>query len=303
MPKLAVRRSPPGDPSIRINYGREGAAMSARKSAAERIIAIGGRRPRSAHRGRVSIVGAGPGDPELLTVRALHRIESADVLVHDRLVDPSILAHARADARRIYVGKMRGCHAMEQGQINALLVDLARDGWHVVRLKGGDPFVFGRGGEELLHLRAHGIDAEIVPGVTAALGCAASAGVPVTHRDLAQAVTFVTGHAKDGAEPDLNWAALARANHTLVVYMGVATAGRVAARLIESGLSGSTPVAVVENGTRRNERVLTGNLAGLGALVGDNGIMGPAVLVIGEVAALADRRDLVGIAAAGGRAA
>jgi len=173
----------------------------------------------------------------------------------------------------------------------------------VVRLKGGDPFVFGRGGEELLHLRAHGIDAEVVPGVTAALGCAASAGVPVTHRDLAQAVTFVTGHAKDGAEPDLDWASLARVNHTLVVYMGVATAGRVAARLIENGLDGATPIAIVENGTRKNERVLTGHLAGLGALVDESDITGPAVLVIGRVAAFADRDDIASLAAAAGSAA
>ncbi|MDZ4734908.1 MAG: uroporphyrinogen-III C-methyltransferase [Rhodospirillaceae bacterium] len=277
--------------------------MSASKSEQERIVALSQRRQRSARIGRVSIVGAGPGDPELLTVRALRRLENADVLVHDRLVDPAILDHARADARRIYVGKRRGCHAMDQIQINALLVDLAREGFDVVRLKGGDPFVFGRGGEELLHLRAHGIDAEVVPGVTAALGCAASAGVPVTHRDLAQAVTFVTGHAKDGAEPDLDWASLARVNHTLVVYMGVATAGRVAARLIENGLDGATPIAIVENGTRKNERVLTGHLAGLGALVDESDITGPAVLVIGRVAAFADRDDIASLAAAAGSAA
>ena len=222
--------------------------MAASQSEQERIVGLGRRRQSGARFGRVSIVGAGPGDPELLTVRALRRIETADAIVHDRLVDPAILEHARSDARRIYVGKRRGCHALEQEQINALLVDLAREGFDVVRLKGGDPFVFGRGGEELLHLRAHGIEVEVVPGVTAALGCAASVGIPVTHRDLAQAVTFVTGHAKNGAEPDLDWAALARANHTLVVYMGVATASRVAARLIENGLDGATPVAVVENG-------------------------------------------------------
>jgi uroporphyrin-III C-methyltransferase/precorrin-2 dehydrogenase/sirohydrochlorin ferrochelatase len=277
--------------------------MPASRSEQERIVALGRRRPGAARGGRVSIVGAGPGDPDLLTVRALRRIETADVLVHDRLVDPAILDLARSDARRIHVGKRRGCHALEQEQINALLVDLARDGHDVVRLKGGDPFVFGRGGEELMHLRTHGIEVEVVPGVTAALGCAASAGVPVTHRDLAQAVTFVTGHAKDGAEPDLDWAALARVNHTLVVYMGVATASRVAARLIENGLDGTTPVAVVENGTRRNERVLTGELATLGALVDGNDIKGPAVLVIGRVAAFADRSDIATLAAAGGRAA
>ena len=270
----------------------------------DRVVAIGERRAKQSATGRVSIVGAGPGDPELLTVRALNRIRAADVIVHDRLVDPSILSHARDDAKRIYVGKTRGCHALSQDRINELLAELARDGLSVVRLKGGDPFVFGRGGEELAFLEQHGIETEIVPGVTAALGCAASAGIPVTHRDLAQAVTFVTGHAKDGGDPDLDWTSLARANHTLVVYMGVATAAKVAVRLTEAGMEGSMPVAVIENGTRPDERIVTGTLGELATLIETHAIKGPAVLIIGRVAALARRETLEALAAdAAGRAA
>ena len=270
----------------------------------DRIVAIGERRAKQGVAGRVSIVGAGPGDPELLTVRALNRIRSADVIVHDRLVDPSILSQARDDAKRIYVGKTRGCHALSQDRINELLAELARDGLSVVRLKGGDPFVFGRGGEELAFLEARGIETEIVPGVTAALGCAASAGIPVTHRDLAQAVTFVTGHAKDGGDPDLDWTSLARANHTLVVYMGVATAAKVAARLTGAGMIGAMPVAVIENGTRPDERIVTGTLGDLATLIDTRAVKCPAVLIIGRVAALARRETLEALAAdAAGRAA
>ena len=270
----------------------------------DRIVAIGERRAKQGVAGRVSIVGAGPGDPELLTVRALNRIRAADVIVHDRLVDPSILSQARDDAKRIYVGKTRGCHALSQDRINELLAELARDGLSVVRLKGGDPFVFGRGGEELAFLEARGIETEIVPGVTAALGCAASAGIPVTHRDLAQAVTFVTGHAKDGGDPDLDWTSLARANHTLVVYMGVATAAKVAARLTGAGMIGAMPVAVIENGTRPDERIVTGTLGDLATLIDTRAVKGPAVLIIGRVAALARRETLEALAVdAAGRAA
>jgi uroporphyrin-III C-methyltransferase/precorrin-2 dehydrogenase/sirohydrochlorin ferrochelatase len=278
--------------------------MAAERSDRDRIVAMGARRARQVAAGHVSIVGAGPGDPELLTVRALNRIAAADVIVHDRLVDPAVLDHARVDARRIYVGKTRGCHALAQDRINALLADLAREGLAVVRLKGGDPFVFGRGGEELAFLESQGIKTEIVPGVTAALGCAASAGVPVTHRDLAQAVTFVTGHAKSGSEPDLDWTVLARANHTLVVYMGVATAAKIAARLAEAGMDRAMPVAIVENGTRRDERIVSGTLGELASLIEERAIKGPAVLIIGRVAALARRENLGALAAAtAGRAA
>ena len=233
--------------------------------------------------GQVAIVGAGPGDPDLLTLRALRLLQEADVLVHDRLVAPDILDYARRDARRIYVGKAKGSHARSQAEINALLVREAREGKRVVRLKGGDPFVFGRGGEELEYLAGHGIPAEVVPGITAATGCAAASGIPLTHRAHAAAVTFVTGHGRNG-EPEVDWAALARARQTLVVYMGVSAAGRIAARLIDNGLPAGTPVAVIENGTRVGQKTVRGRLRDLEALIDAHGIVGPAVIVIGEVA-------------------
>ena len=233
--------------------------------------------------GVVQIVGAGPGDPDLLTLRALRLLQDADVVVYDKLVGPEILGYARRDAGRIYVGKSKGCHSKSQDEINALLLREAQAGKRVVRLKGGDPFIFGRGGEEQAYLRAHGVEVEVVPGITAAAGCAAAAGIPLTHRGTAQAVTLLTGHAQDG-EPDLDWAALARGGQTLVVYMGVSTAGVVARRLIEHGLGPSTPVAVVENGTLPNERSVTGQLGGLEALLRGRGITGPAVIIVGEVA-------------------
>ena len=243
-------------------------------------------RPAGAPVGEVAIVGAGPGDPDLLTLAALHALQAADVIVHDRLIGPEILNYARRDAERIYAGKSRAGHTMTQGEINALLVRLAGEGKRVVRLKGGDPFIFGRGGEELAELRRHGIPVRIVPGVTAAAGCAASAGIPLTHRDHASAVTFLSGQLRDGAaEPD--WAALARGSHTLVVYMGVATAGTVASRLMEHGMDPATPSVVVENGTLPGKRVLKGTLGELGAMVRANGVTAPAVIVIGEVGRLA----------------
>ena len=237
--------------------------------------------------GSVAIVGAGPGDPDLLTLRALRLLQDADVIVHDRLVGEGVLELARRDAERIFVGKARGNHSLSQDGINALLAARAQAGQRVVRLKGGDPFVFGRGGEEVEHLRARGIAVEVVAGITAATGCAAAAGLPLTHRDMAQSVTFVTAHARDG-EPQLDWRALATPRQTLVVYMGVAVADRLASRLIEHGLSADTPVAVIENGTLPTQRVVTGTLRDLGLLITERGIAGPAALVIGEVARLAD---------------
>lgn len=237
--------------------------------------------------GVVYLVGAGPGDPDLLTIRALRVLQTADVIVHDKLVGPDILDYARRDAERIYVGKTKGNHFKSQDEINELIAAHAKAGKRVVRLKGGDPFVFGRGGEEREHLRGLGVRVEIVPGITAATGCAAAAGFPLTHRDHASSVTFVTGHAKTGA-PDLDWQALATSRHTIVIYMGVATAGLVSQRLMEHGLAGSTPVAVVENGTLPNQRVLTGDLRNVGGLIAENGIVGPALVVIGDVTAAAD---------------
>jgi uroporphyrin-III C-methyltransferase/precorrin-2 dehydrogenase/sirohydrochlorin ferrochelatase len=237
--------------------------------------------------GLVHIVGAGPGDPDLLTVKALGLMERADVAVYDRLVTPEILDRLRRDAERIYVGKAKGAHALSQDQINALLLAQARAGKRVLRLKGGDPFVFGRGGEELDYLRRHGVRVEVVPGVTAATACAAALGVPLSHRDHASAVTLVTGHGRDG-EPELDWAALASGRQTLAVYMGVETAGRTAARLIAQGLAPGTPAAVIENGTLASQKAAVGALRDLEALVRDNGITGPALILIGEVVRLAD---------------
>ncbi|MBK1667643.1 uroporphyrinogen-III C-methyltransferase [Rhodovibrio sodomensis] len=237
--------------------------------------------------GQVAIVGAGPGDPDLLTFKAVRFLQRADVVVHDRLVNPEIVDYARRDAERIDVGKAPGAHAKTQDEINALLIAHARAGSKVVRLKGGDPFVFGRGGEEVSALRAANVQVELVPGITAATGCAAAAGIPLTHRDHAQAVTFVTGHAASPeAEPD--WAALAGANHTLAIYMGVTTAERVADRLIAHGLSPDTPAAIVEHGTTEHERILPTQLAALGATVAARGVRGPAMLIIGQVAAFAE---------------
>jgi len=230
--------------------------------------------------GVVWLVGAGPGDPDLLTVKALRLLQSADVVVHDRLVSQSILDLIRPAARMIDVGKRKSRHTLPQGDVNQLLVALAREGLTVVRLKGGDPFMFGRGGEELAVLREAGVEAHVVPGVTAAL----AAGIPLTHRGLAQAVTFVTGHAASDAEPDLDWVSLAKANQTVVVYMGLSTAPKIAARLMAAGRAGSTPVLVVENASQADERRVPSTLSALSEDVKD--MDGPALLVIGEVAAL-----------------
>lgn len=234
--------------------------------------------------GSVTLVGAGPGDPDLLTLKALRALQDADVIVHDKLVDDRVLEMARRDARRIYVGKSKAQHTLSQDAINALLVREAQAGCRVVRLKGGDCFVFGRGGEEVEALRAAGVPVAIVPGVTAALACAASAEIPLTHRDAAHGLTLVTGHGKDG-EPELDWTALARLDHTLAIYMGVSAAGTIAARLIAAGLPGSTPAAVVENGTRPDEKILTGTLDALPALIAAHGVTGPALLLIGAAVA------------------
>lgn len=237
-------------------------------------------------KGVVHIVGAGPGDPELLTLKALRVLQDADIVFFDRLVGDGVLDLIRRDADRVSVGKTKGFHSVPQDQINELLVTEALKGRRVVRLKGGDPFVFGRGGEELDALRHAGVDAHVIPGISSALGCAAEAGVPLTHRDHAQSVTFVTGHAKAGGVPDLDWPSLARANQTVVVYMGVGTAGVISEKLIAAGRDGDVPVAVIENGTRENEIRVFGRLKELPQLITDNEIKGPALLIIGEVAGL-----------------
>ena len=251
----------------------------------ERLVLLSGG-PAQRVAGAVWLVGAGPGDPELLTLRALKALQAADVVVHDGLVSDEILDLAPPTARRISVAKRKSRHSYSQDEINRMLVAFAREGLAVVRLKGGDPFIFGRGGEELEACRAAGIVCHVVPGVTAALAAAASAGAPLTHRGSAQAVTFVTGHAANGGEPDLDWASLSRPNHTVVIYMGLSTSARIAERLMAAGRSGGTPALVVVNASRAVEQRVLTTLAGLAAAVVS--LDGPAVLMVGEAMALAD---------------
>jgi len=241
--------------------------------------------------GHVALVGAGPGDPDLLTIRAARLIGQAEVVFVDRLVGKGVIELISAAAEVVYVGKSKGEHSVPQGEIHRRMIDAAKAGRRVVRLKGGDPFIFGRGGEELEALRAAAIEVEIVPGISSALGCAAAAQIPLTHRDMAQAVTFVTGHAALGQEPDLDWRALAQANQTVVVFMGVGTAGTIAARLVAAGRDPATPVAIIENGTRANEIAAFGALGDVADVIYSAGINGPALLIIGEVVALAQRNQ------------
>ena len=247
----------------------------------------GGDAPRPA--GTVWLVGAGPGDPELLTVKALRVLQDADVIVHDGLVAGEILDLAPAAARRIGVAKRKSRHSFAQDEINRMLVAFAREGLTVVRLKGGDPFIFGRGGEELEACRAAGVDCRVIPGVSAALAAAAGAGAPLTHRGAAQSVTFVTAHATGGTEPDLDWASLARPNQTVVIYMGVSVAGQVADHLIGAGRAGTTPALIVENASRPDERRRRTTLAGLAGAAA--GLTGPALLMVGEAMDLATEID------------
>ena len=233
--------------------------------------------------GTVYLVGAGPGDPDLLTLRAARLIERASLIVHDGLVDPAILAMARRDARLICVAKQRARHTLPQEGINDLLVREALAGNDVVRLKGGDPFVFGRGGEELEACRAAGIAVEVVPGISSALGAAAAAQIPLTHRRDASIVSFVAGQCKGLSEQ--NWAGLAGKGRTLVIFMGVKTAPQIAEKLMADGLAPDAPVAVIENATRSAMRVLRGPLAELPDLVEREGVRSPALIVIGEVTA------------------
>jgi uroporphyrin-III C-methyltransferase len=260
--------------------------MSHRKSkasATNRLVVLGGGPERAA--GTVWLVGAGPGDPELLTIKALKALQAADVVVHDGLVSDEILDLAPAAARRISVAKRKSRHSYAQDEINRMLVAFAQEGLSVVRLKGGDPFIFGRGGEELEACRAAGVECRVVPGVTAALAASAAAGAPLTHRGSAQAVTFVTGHAAVEGEPDLDWASLARANQTVVIYMGVSTAAGISGRLIAAGRDRATPALIVENASRADERRIVTTLSDLPAAAAD--VVGPALLIVGEAMALA----------------
>ncbi|WP_436012643.1 uroporphyrinogen-III C-methyltransferase [Phenylobacterium sp. LjRoot219] len=258
-----------------------------RSKARRGLVALGGTPARQT--GAVWLVGAGPGDPELLTLKALKALQAAEVVVHDGLVSDEILDLASANARRISVAKRKSRHSYSQDEINRMLVAFAQDGLNVVRLKGGDPFMFGRGGEELEAVRAAGIACHVVPGVTAALAAGAAAGAPLTHRGAAQAVTFVTGHAAKGGEPDLDWDALARPNQTVVVYMGLSMAAPIAARLMAAGRAGTTPALIVENASRADERRLKTTLAGLAEAA--SALKGPALLIVGEAMALAQAGD------------
>jgi uroporphyrin-III C-methyltransferase / precorrin-2 dehydrogenase / sirohydrochlorin ferrochelatase len=243
----------------------------------------------SAATGEVYLIGAGPGDPDLLTLRALQLLQQADVVLYDRLVSDAVLERARRDAERVYVGKEAGDHHLAQERIHELLLHYARQGLRVARLKGGDPFIFGRGGEEMEVLQKHGIPFVVVPGITAALGAAAAANIPLTHRHLAQSVTFTAGHALDDATVD--WSSLTKPHHTVVFYMGVAQLPRIVERLLQSGASADLPVAIVERATLAEQRIVRGTVETIVGLASQAQLSPPALLIVGEVATMA-RTDL-----------
>ena len=262
----------------------------------ERLIEVAA--GRSAAVGMVSLVGAGPGDPDLLTLRAFRLIQEADVVVYDRLVSPAVMALVRNDAERIYAGKERSRHTLPQEDINRLLARLARAGQHVVRLKGGDPFIFGRGGEEIETLMDEGIPFQVVPGITAASGCAAYAGIPLTHRDCAQSVTFVTGHLKEGSVGDLDWERLAQPQQTLVIYMGLQGLEQICAALITHGCEPNRPAALVQQGTTPGQKVILGTVSTLPGEVATVGASAPTLVIVGQVVRL--RQKLAWFQAAAG---
>ena len=238
--------------------------------------------------GKVYLVGGGPGDPELLTMKAHRILTQADVVLYDRLVGEQIIALIPDSAEALYVGKAKSKHSLPQGDINKLLCAKAREGKRVVRLKGGDPFIFGRGGEEIEELVDAGVEFEVIPGVTAAAGCAAYAGIPLTHRDHAQSVRFVTGHLKDGTT-DLPWHELVHPAQTLVIYMGLTGLAETAEKLVEHGMKKDMPVAVVERGTTTSQRVFTSTICGINQVVIENEVKSPSLLIIGDVVTLQSR--------------
>ena len=241
------------------------------------------------HRGgEVYLVGCGPGSPDLLTFRALRLMQQADVVVYDRLVSPEIVDLCRKDAKRIYVGKARDCHALPQDEINTLLVEMASAGHRVIRLKGGDPFIFGRGGEEIETLAAQGIAFQIVPGITAATGCAAYAGIPLTHREFAQSCIFTTGHLSDGSV-NLNWAALIQSQQTIAIYMGLHGLAKICAGFVEHGMSPAMPAALIQQGTTSEQKVLTATVADLPTIAEREAVRPPCMVIIGEVVRLRDK--------------
>lgn len=270
-----------GDIAELVFAGKEEAAREAMHKAVDEAMV-------AKDRGEVYLVGAGPGDPDLLTFRALRLLQQADVIVYDRLVSSEILDMARRDADLVYVGKERDRHTLPQEDINKLLARIAKKGKRVLRLKGGDPFIFGRGGEEIETLMQEGVDFQIVPGITAASGAASYAGIPLTHRDYAQSVTFVTGHLKDGSM-NLNWPALAHPNQTLVVYMGLLGINTLCENLIGHGLSKDTPIALVQKATTRQQKVVIGTLETMPGLVEKTSIKPPTLIIVGQVVSLHEK--------------
>ena len=263
-----------------FSVGKEAAAREALEHAVKSMQPDNGQ-------GEVYLVGAGPGDPDLLTFRALRLMQQADVVLYDRLVSKEILDLTRRDARKIYVGKERSNHALPQPEINERLAELAKGGDRVLRLKGGDPFIFGRGGEEIGELTRQGIPFQVVPGITAAAGCASYAGIPLTHRDFAQSCVFVTGHLKDGSV-DLNWEQLAQPQQTVVIYMGLIGIPVICRELIAHGVDKDMPIALIEQGTTINQRVFTGTLASLPDSIEDKKVHAPTLFIVGEVVKLHD---------------